>query len=108
MCHHAFYSFVTKFCKFFLKFFCISLQLSLHIVTTTEAAKKNGVLKKILTQTVADSLWNKQNRTILTADDIRAAPSCLLATPRDTRWNYDAVSKCTAFCLILHWTGTKV
>ena len=40
-------------------------------------------------------IWNKQNMSALTADEIRESLGCLFITPNDTRWNsrFDATEK---------------
>jgi hypothetical protein len=70
----------------------------LNLVATTDVAHQmSGTLKKISVQTFSklSALWNKQNRTTLAAERIKAAFGSLLITPGETRWNsyFDAVSK---------------
>lgn len=68
----------------------------LNLVASADVTKMDGSVKRISTQVFSklSALWNKQNRTSLAADRIRAGLGVLLITPGDTRWNatYDAVS----------------
>ena len=71
---------------------------ALNLVATADVAKlESGPFKRASVQTFAKltAVWNKQNRSTLAADTIRAQLGTLLVTPGDTRWNsvYDAVSK---------------
>jgi len=71
---------------------------ALNLVATTDVAKlESGPFKRASVQTFAklSAVWNKQNRSTLAADTIRAQLGTLLVTPGDTRWNsvFDAVSK---------------
>lgn len=69
----------------------------LNLVATTDIAKLEGQLKTTSVQTFAklSGLWNKQNRSVTSANAIKTALGTLLVTPGDTRWNsyYDAVAR---------------
>lgn len=69
----------------------------LNLVATKDASKFDGALKTISDKTFSklSAIWNKQNRSSVTADLIKKTVGALLVTPGVTRWNstYDAIKK---------------
>ncbi len=69
----------------------------LNLVACHDTNNISGMCKKVSVQTFGKltALWNKQNRSVTVADNIRDSLGCLLVTPGATRWNstYDAMCK---------------
>jgi hypothetical protein len=78
-------------------FRCASHTLNLVASKDTEAAMKDPMFKKIfrLVLTKCTALWNKQSRSSVAADTIRARCRLMFVVPNLTRWNsqFDAFQR---------------
>ena len=78
-------------------FRCASHTLNLVASKDTEAAMKDPMFKKIfrLVLTKCTALWNKQKRSTVAADNIRARCKLMFVVPNLTRWNsqFDAFQR---------------